>query len=288
MPRYEIRDSDSGEVLSSPHTKNAALDVWRLRHAGAQVKIVRVRSSGTENVLVEGVWHGERHRSPRTTAPSDGAPDPAEDDAREPEAPELPPADPDQGGRAHGRPMNLHEVLDRVVDTVEADWHPVPALPSPGTPVFEVTRPGPDGTSTTNILAPRYNAVLKEAPEISMAWGRERAPDPELELVDHARGRRISFHAADVMLGGSVVHREPYVVVDGAYRSVRRATASDRDLGTADLGTAELGTAELGTADLGTADLGDAASSAKPVDEWLDTFLALLSTLAERPAHPPS
>ena len=274
MPRYEIRDSDSGEVLSSPHTKNAALDVWRLRHAGAQVKIVRVRSSGTENVLVEGVWHGERHRSPRPTAPSDGTHYLAEADAPEPEEPELPPADPDQGGRA----QNLHEVLDRVVDTVAADWHPVPALPSPGTPVFEVTRPGPDGTSTTNILAPRYDAVLKEAPEISMAWGRERSPDPELELVDHARGRRISFHAADVMLGGSVVHREPYVVVDGAYRSVRRATASDRDLGAAD----------LGNADLGNADLGDAASSAEPVEVWHDTFLALLASLAELPKHPPS
>jgi hypothetical protein len=58
VARYEIRNTADGTVLSSHRTRQGAVDQWRERHAGKQVRIVRTYSDGVERLVVEGVWHG--------------------------------------------------------------------------------------------------------------------------------------------------------------------------------------------------------------------------------------
>lgn len=61
MPRragiYEVVDADSGEVLSRHRTRQAAVDNWRLRWAGKQIRIERRGAPDHHVVVVEGVWH---------------------------------------------------------------------------------------------------------------------------------------------------------------------------------------------------------------------------------------
>ena len=58
--RYVIEARPSGEVLSRHRTRQAALDGWRVRHAGRPVRIVRVKATGERVVVLEGTWHEAR------------------------------------------------------------------------------------------------------------------------------------------------------------------------------------------------------------------------------------
>jgi hypothetical protein len=58
VARYEIRESDTGALLSYHRTRQGALDRWRTDHHGQPVKIWRTDRTGAERLIVEGVWHG--------------------------------------------------------------------------------------------------------------------------------------------------------------------------------------------------------------------------------------
>ena len=60
---YEVTHAETGEVLSGHRTRQAAVDTWRVRHAGLPVEIIRWprRSDGPGVLIVEGTWH-ESHR----------------------------------------------------------------------------------------------------------------------------------------------------------------------------------------------------------------------------------
>ena len=60
---YEVTHAETAELLSGHRTRQAAIDAWRVQHAGQPVKIIRWprRSDGPGVLVVEGTWH-ESHR----------------------------------------------------------------------------------------------------------------------------------------------------------------------------------------------------------------------------------
>lgn len=54
---YEVVNVESAEVLSRHRTRQAALDSWRVDHAGKRVEIWRREVPAGDVLIVEGVWH---------------------------------------------------------------------------------------------------------------------------------------------------------------------------------------------------------------------------------------
>ena len=54
---YWLLDATTGERLERHRTRQAAVDQWRLRFTGRPIKIVQLKHTGEEVLVVEGTWH---------------------------------------------------------------------------------------------------------------------------------------------------------------------------------------------------------------------------------------
>jgi hypothetical protein len=152
--------------------------------------------------------------------------------------------------------MDLREILDGVVATGPDHWHLVNGLPVPAPVQFAVTSTGDDDATITGVREHYYGAVLKRDPALSLAWGMDIHNDLTFEFAKRVSYQMISSCSADILLSGSVIHRETYLTVDRgrAYLPLPKAITSDLELGTPEL-------------------------IAEQITEWEDQFLRLVNEL---------
>ena len=189
MARYEIRDAETDGVLSQHVTLSGAMDVWRLKHAGQPVRIVRIRARGAETPVVEGVWHAGRAR-----------PSPGEDDAGSDGAP----AEPD------GERDALRELLDLVVETSADDWHLVPMVERTAAGTTFIGGPVPGDLQQPIRRVRHRSAVLRRDPAVALAWDFDPEPGRGTAVTTLGRGSTTT-RCAEIRTFGSVVHRPTYL-----------------------------------------------------------------------------
>ena len=168
------------------------MDVWRLKHRGRSIRIVRLRVDGAEEPVIEGVWHGGRAA------------------ARHGRAGEAADHDGGDGGDAASDHDALRELLDLIVGTSAADWHVVPTVEptSPGTTFIGGPTPG---DLQHPLLELRHrSAVLRRDPAVTLAWDFDPEPGRGRGLTALGRGTATG-RTAEVRLRGSVVHRPTYL-----------------------------------------------------------------------------